>query len=128
MAGPEEIPALNHIRVVLAQMPQMLQEIVRTILSAEPDMEIDTSTLSERGMASSEALRSADVVILSEAEARTDAHSAVLFAHPHLRLVAINGGRRASLYELRPHRLPLGEMSPSALVQAVRGQVREGPS
>jgi hypothetical protein len=117
---------LDHIRIVLAQMPQMLQEIVRTILCAEPDMEIDTSIVSEREMASSEALRAVDVVILGEAEARTDAYAAVLYAHPHLRLVAINGGRRAFLYELRPHRSPLGEMSPGTLVQAARGQVREG--
>ena len=88
---------MAHIRIVLAQMPRMLQEIVRTILSAEPDMEIDTSTVSEHEMASSEALRDADVVILGEAEARTDAYAAVLFAHPRLRFVAISDDRRGAV-------------------------------
>ncbi len=119
---------MGHIRVVLVDMPRMLQDIVRKILSAEPDMQIQAATVAEREIASSPEVRDADVVILAEPEARTDEYAAVLFAHPRLRLVAISDdGRRACLYELRPQRTPLGEMSPGALVQAVRGQpVHEG--
>ncbi|MDQ6829298.1 MAG: hypothetical protein M3081_10575 [Gemmatimonadota bacterium] len=116
------------IRVVLADMPRMLHDIVRTILSAEPDIEIETTTVPQREIASARAITGADVVILAEPEAPTDEYAAMLYAHPRLRLVAISDdGRRAVLYELRPHRSPLGDMSPNALVQAVRGRsVHEG--
>ncbi len=87
-------------------MPLLLHEIVRTILSTEPDVEAR-----------------ADVLIIAEPRRTTDDYASILYAHPQLRLVAINDDRRhAVLYELRPCRALLGELSPESLVRAVRGQ------
>jgi hypothetical protein len=40
--------------------------------------------------------------------------------HPRLKVLALEGdGRSGSIWELRPHRIPLGELSPRRLVQAI---------
>ena len=45
----------------------------------------------------------------------------VLDERPRLRVLAVAGhGREAFLYELRPTRTPLGEVSPRAIVEAIR--------
>ncbi|MFC8130900.1 hypothetical protein [Streptomyces sp. NPDC057302] len=44
----------------------------------------------------------------------------LLLDHPHLRILVVEGdGRTGSLWELRPHRIALGELSPHQLIRAV---------
>jgi hypothetical protein len=44
--------------------------------------------------------------------------------HPHLKILLLEGdGRSGSIWELRPHRIPLGELSPSHLIKAVGGSL-----
>jgi DNA-binding NarL/FixJ family response regulator len=44
---------------------------------------------------------------------------------PRARVLALAvGGRSAVMYELRPHRTELGEVSPQVLVDAIRGATR----
>ncbi|MFI0237557.1 hypothetical protein [Streptomyces sp. NPDC016845] len=44
----------------------------------------------------------------------------LLLDHPHLRVLVVEGdGRTGSLWQLRPRRIALGELSPHQLIQAV---------
>lgn len=44
----------------------------------------------------------------------------LLDAHPHLKILVVEGdGRSGSMWELRPHRVSLGELSPKRLIHAV---------
>jgi hypothetical protein len=109
---------LRRVRVVLAEMPTLLHEIVSTILSTDPDVELDATPVPTDEIDSADAVARADVL------ATSDDYSPTLFAHPRLRLVAISDDRKhAVLYELRPHRAPLGELSPQLLVRAVHGGI-----
>jgi hypothetical protein len=104
-------------------MPPLLDEIVRTILGAEPDVELDPTTVPSDQIATAAAVATADVVIVAERRPATGDYASALYAHPRLRLVAISDDRkRAMLYDLRPHRASLGELSVRSLVGAVRGR------
>jgi hypothetical protein len=112
---------VDRIRVVLAEMPRMLRDIVQNMLGGVPDVALTTAPVRVDGLDEMLAALEPDVVILDEASSRGDDFAALLFAHPRLRLVAISGdGRDAHLYELRPHRVALGALSPTALIDVVR--------
>jgi hypothetical protein len=118
---------LQRIRVMLAEMPGLLHDIVRTTLESESDLELVSAETLQTRASLSDAIGDADVVILSADTPAPDHYESVLREHPALRLVAIsNRGRHAFLYELRPHRQPLGELSPATLLQAIRTQAAPG--
>ena len=118
---------MSRVRVVLTKMPHLLREIVRSILATQADVELDPDPLPSRMLASAAALKHADVLILAEDGTPSDDYAPTLYAHPRLRLIAISDERRqAVLYELRPHRSPLGELSAELLVRAVRGATTTG--
>ena len=114
---------MDRVRVVITKMPQLLQDIVFAILSAEPDIDLTVATEPLDATGLTEALRDADVVIVPEPLRANVAYDSLLYAHPHARVVAIDeDGRRAMLYELRPSRVALGELSSQVLVDAIRAQ------
>lgn len=111
---------MQPIRVVLAEMPRMLRDIVHGVLAAQPDVAL-SSVAAADALADAVTRLDADVAILAESAPPADDHAALLYAHPHLRLVGISSdGRAGHLYELRPHRVALGALSPESLVEAVR--------
>jgi hypothetical protein len=102
-------------------MPRLLNDIVHTILAAEADLDVDAP--SSHAALLPEKVRDADVVIVMERELAGMNYESLLRAHPRLRLVALSGdGRSGALCELRPCRVPLGELSPQSLIDAVRAQ------
>ncbi|MDQ6610861.1 MAG: hypothetical protein M3Y64_00390 [Gemmatimonadota bacterium] len=119
---------MSQIRVVIASMPRLLHDIVHSVLSAESDIVIADSRASTREIPAADALRHTDVVIVAEPEFAEMDYESMLYQHPRVRVVAIAGdGREAALYELRPARIALGELSPQTLVQAVRSHTRGLP-
>jgi DNA-binding NarL/FixJ family response regulator len=115
--------ATRPTRIVLADLPVMLRQIVRDAVTAEPDMEVigefDASGLFF------EALNRADVVIAGTREPERSAfpHS-VLSASPAAKVLMIAvADPAATMYELRRHQTALGDLSPSGLVEAIRNAV-----
>ena len=105
----------------------MLRDIIRQLLAAEDDLEV-VGNLAE--MDSVLALMSrvpVDVVILGCANSELPEAGLRLFdEHPSVRVLCVSAdGRRTFLYELRPHRVPIGEVSPEELVAAMRNAVRQ---
>lgn len=114
---------MHRIRVVLSNMPRLLHDIVHSILAAEADIELDVSAKNSAEPMSPETVRNADVVIVTEPELARVNYEHLFGKQPRLRLVAVSGdGRNATLHELRPSRIALGELSPRTLVDAVRAQ------
>jgi DNA-binding NarL/FixJ family response regulator len=101
-------------------MPRILRDIVVQAVADEPDLEI--VALEEHGAALRHTVESsrADFVIAgADYDFREVAQ--VLEERPRLRVLAVAGhGREAFLYELRPTRTPLGEVSPRTIVEAIR--------
>jgi hypothetical protein len=84
----------------------MLSGIVTELVSAEPDLAIVAE------------VEDADVAVTQLGGGVGD----LLQLRPSLRVIALSaGGRDASAFELRPHETKLGEVSPAALLAAIRG-------
>ncbi|MEP6732535.1 MAG: hypothetical protein ABJE10_17960 [bacterium] len=113
---------MERIRILLAEVPRMLSEIIESVVEGQEDMSIvgaiDTR---DRVLATLETTH-ADVVIVGLRSAETTtALDPVLYDRPRLKLLAISGdGRSSYLYELKPYCKPLGDVSPSGLVDAIR--------
>jgi DNA-binding NarL/FixJ family response regulator len=112
---------VERTRIVLVDMSPLLRDIVRNAIAHEPDLEVvaehdgnvDLETAVERG--------GADFVILgSEVTAHTTAASLVASNCRVRALELQDDGREGVLYEFRPHRVALGELSPDTLLRTIR--------
>ncbi len=103
-------------------MHQMLREIIRAVVCAEPDlMIIGEFPDQEAALASIDAGNPA-VAINSREETRERDLSYLLRRHPQLRVLSVSAdGSETFLCELRPHEQILGELSPKAFVAVIRG-------
>ncbi len=100
-------------------MPRILREIIEQAVADEPDMEIVEAGDVPLGQAVESSM--ADFVIAG-ADYDFGEVARALDVRPRLRVLAVSGdGREAFLYELRPTRTPLGEVSPRRIVDAIRG-------
>jgi hypothetical protein len=115
------------IRVLLAEMPRMLMDIIRDITAAHEDIDVIGELAGHADLAGTAARTGADVVVVGKtAESRDEDYGEVLRRRPQLRILAISAdGRRGFLHELQPRIVPLGELSPGSLVDAIRGGAPE---
>jgi DNA-binding NarL/FixJ family response regulator len=108
-------------RIVLVDMPRILREIIERAVADEPDMEIVDSEAGNMPLREAIEASEPDFVIAG-ADYDFGEVARVLDERPRLRVLAVAGdGREAFLYELRPTRTPLGEVSPRTIVEAIRG-------
>jgi DNA-binding NarL/FixJ family response regulator len=116
------------IRILLAELPRMLREIVEDVVSTQADMQIVGAADSLAALPAEVARTSPDVVILAlERGAAPTRLDPLLYGQPSLSIVAITeDGRGAFRYELRPQMLPVGNVSPNGLLDAIRASVRAG--
>jgi DNA-binding NarL/FixJ family response regulator len=97
----------------------MLRDIVAGVLRAQPDMEVIEAEPGAVSLLQLADLSRPDVVITGFDD--PGLARGLLTASPHLRVMAVTGDDGdAWLYELRPYRVHLGEVSPRTLVEQVR--------
>jgi hypothetical protein len=110
---------LERTRVLLMGMPTMLRQVVREVVARVPEFvvvgEFPTADLDEaRGAGAS-------VAIVGAADVSERWVRQLLRGSCRLRVLSISvDGSQTTLYEMRPHRVPLGELGPEALVAAIR--------
>jgi hypothetical protein len=104
------------IRVVVADLSGLLTDIVTDTLEAAPDIAVTVASASEALAVD------ADVAVVQGPPAGLPALGRELLGlRPRMQVVAVRcDGQATSLYELRPHERKLGEISPEALLDAVR--------
>jgi DNA-binding NarL/FixJ family response regulator len=113
-------------RIVLVELQPMLREIVRDSVTRQADLEI----VGDYGKTDEflEAVKGVDVAIIG-ARQPDDSTLAreVLQASPSTRvlLIAMNGGS-AVLWELRPYKVRLDDVSPESLIRAIRADTERG--
>jgi hypothetical protein len=111
---------LERTRILLVDLPRMLHEIIRTTLEEQPDMEVVDTT----GSASDIDTTNIDVVISGHGGLLAPR---VLRQRAGIRVFALSAsGKESLLFELRPHRIALGEVSPAQVVAAIRGWRPDG--
>lgn len=117
---------MRRTRVVVADMPGMLGDIVRDAVTGEPDMELvaDVSTREEAPAAITD--RRADVLILGREASESEGPGLDLLCGclDTTVFVVTKDGRRAFRYELHAAEVPLtaevGGISPQHLLGAIR--------
>ena len=104
------------IRILLADMSEMLRDIVARILKREPGFEVYTAELDV-----THALEETEADVVITATRDEGAQLDILWLHPRLRVLVLrDDGREASLYRLQPQERFLGKVSPESLVEAIR--------
>jgi DNA-binding NarL/FixJ family response regulator len=114
--------AVARMRILLAEMPRLLRDIIRREVAIHGDMEIIGTLAARESINEALLCTGADVVIVGPP--RSDDRSSytdILFQQPRLRLVALFAdAREAVLYALSPEPRPIGNVSAEELVSALR--------
>jgi DNA-binding NarL/FixJ family response regulator len=107
--------------VLLVGMPLLLRELIREIVAQEEDLvivgEADDGTLPAAA-----ARADADFVIVGlDDPGAAERYLELLEQRPLTKVLAISGdGRDAELWELHPRLIPVREVSPDAVLAAIR--------
>jgi DNA-binding NarL/FixJ family response regulator len=113
---------LKRIRVLLADMPPMLRDIVTAAVTNEPDVEVAGCLEARESLPEGLERVHADVLIVGRHRPDLSIAEEVWSKWPHVKVLLIaEGGRSAVLYALRPDETVLGDVSPEALAAAIRG-------
>jgi hypothetical protein len=108
------------IRVMFEEMPKMLREIIEHALGEATDVEVLDPQL-----ARADAGTAPDVVLLGTDGPHSLNAASVLARYPRARVIAIEtSGRHTAVYELKPHRIEVGQLSPAGVVELIRTTVR----
>jgi hypothetical protein len=116
------------VRIVIIDVPRLLQDVVTRILCTLPGVEVTFTQGDTNSLAETVAKNDARIAIVGAARyAPADVRDTLLL-HPLTKVLAVVGdGSNATLYELRPYVIELGEVSPERLVEIVDSARRPGP-
>lgn len=105
----------------------MLSQILLSLMSAEERVDVVELTDADADLAEELAKRDVDVLLTAEeGPGALERWTALLFAHPRLRLLALSkDARTVFLHRLVPERVALRDVSPGALLSAIRNGTRE---
>ena len=116
---------MEPIRIVLIDMSPLLREIVRETVARQPDLDVVAEHGADADVRAAVERDDADFVIVgSEATARAGVRALVGDDLGVRALELHDDGKESVLYELRPHRVPLGEISPETLLRTIRAVPR----
>lgn len=116
---------MRPIGVLLAAMPQMLCDIITDVLSGQADIAVLGELLDRSSLVAAALATRAEVIVIGLPDGDLPAQCRELLdAQPHIRVLGVGAnGREAFLYQTRTHRIPLGEVSPQGLAEAIRAAV-----
>jgi DNA-binding NarL/FixJ family response regulator len=118
----------ERLRIAIVNMPQMLREIIREVVSPESDMEVAGEFSGTTDLLEAVERTRADFVITGTEDADVAGVGRLLRMRPRLKVLAVAAdGRQTYLYELRPQKVHLGEVSPQNLLDAIRSAARGEP-
>lgn len=114
------------IRVLIVALPGILRDIIRGLLADEDDVEVVGDLRETEAVLAFMNRVPTDVVVMGCANSELPESGRRLFdEHPAVRVLCLSAdGRRTFLFELRPHRVAIGEVSPDELVATIIGAVR----
>ena len=111
---------LAPVRVVLYGVPGIAGDVLRHTIAESDDVELVAEASTEIEFAIALRRVDPDVVVCGVDDSTLpDACRELLDERARLRVLSLDSGADASLYELRPHRRVLGNLSPSSLLAAL---------
>jgi chemotaxis response regulator CheB len=115
---------VKKVRVVLAEMPTMMTELIEQILAPYPELQIAGRVPAGHDVAAAARRHRADVlIVVRPGGTAAEAEVEQLFSRHPAKVIAITeGGREGKVYVLRPQRSTFGELSADSLAAAVRAE------
>ena len=102
-------------------MPPLLREVIRGALVPEPDLDVVGEHDAAVDVRTAVDDDDADFVILGSGVVSEESVRALVGPARRVRALEVHSdGTQSVLYELRPHRVPLGEISTDTLLRTVR--------
>jgi len=113
------------IRVLLASLPPVLRTLFEEVIVGQPDMELAGAATEPLDILINAGQTRADVVLLAVPNGELPGvASHLLNEYQHIKVLAVElHSQHAFLYQLRAELVPLGEASPSGLLDAIRAAV-----
>ena len=113
--------SLELTRIVLIDTAPLLREILREIISGEPDLALVAEHDAVVDVRKTVEREAADFVVVGRDAASADDVQAMVGAGLGVRALEVySDGKESVLYELRPHRVLLGEISSDTLLRTIR--------
>lgn len=115
------------IKVLLASRPKLLSEVIRYLVTRQPDMEVVSEVLDPIELLFAARATSVDVVIVTplDSDGETKLCRHLLAEHPHLIIVALSAqGEAAFLYGSRSPKKRVDEPSEQSILGAVRAAMK----
>jgi len=125
LGGPngERVRNTRKVRILLAEMPRMLIDIIKGIIATQRDFVVVGEISVQDGLLRTAIDKRVDVIIVSALTTnKTENYSDLLYRRQRMKIIAIAAdGRQALLHVLQPHAIPVGEVSAASLIAAIRG-------
>lgn len=119
---------MEQTRIVLVDMSPLLREIVRETAAREPDLEVVREHEAGVDLRAAVERDDPDFLIVGAEAAPEGTVGSLVAGGRRLRALEVRSdGRESVLYELRPHRVLLGEISPDTLLQTIRTPPERSP-
>jgi hypothetical protein len=107
-------------RIVLAEMPTLMSDMIEGMLSMHPDLKVVARTGPGEDVCAAVRYNRADVLITGQATVDEAATLAMFSWRPTIVLTVSNSGQAGMLWVLRPDGTPIGELSAESLIAAAR--------
>jgi DNA-binding NarL/FixJ family response regulator len=113
------------IRVLFAGLPPMLHGVFEDAIRDQPDMDLVGAATEPLDILIAAGQTKANVVLLAVPDGDLPGvASHLLSEYQHIKVLAVSlHSQHAFLYQLRAELVPLGEASPSGLLEAIRAAV-----
>jgi hypothetical protein len=114
---------LQHIRIVVIGLPQILRDVIRDIVADQPDMEVVGDLPENADPAMIEDLGGNFVAVRAGPSGELpDVGNRLLERRAQgLRILGLSAeGRSGYVYELRPNEVAIGDVSPDRLLKVIR--------
>lgn len=117
---------MKKIRVLLANRPQMMRELVREMINRQTDMEVVGEVLNAVDILVAVRETEAETVIMGLKDSQEEGLcSHLLTEYPNLTLVGLTShGENAFIEQLCPRRIEIVDPSESSILDALRQVVR----
>ena len=115
--------ALEQIRILLVDMPRLAREMIDTAITAQDDMRVVATTADPAELvAVTQTVRPSFVIVGLDGDDLPTGALSLFDEHPRLKVLGLEAeAGRAYLWQLRPEKRPLGEVSPTDVVEVLRG-------
>lgn len=110
----------------MVDLDRLNHEIVKAVIEPKPELLLVYEHSGRTDLMRVAADTGADVLIVGSRSIDTDIVCRLLESHPRLKTLAVNNdGQNGDLYEWRPRRKHLGELSPRTLLDAILENVED---